>query len=428
MEVINEFSPEDLEPHPLSREVFGDLPEEEYQELQKDIARRGIQDPVQVIPGENGTYTVVCGHQRVRAARELGIKVPCIVREDLRDDLDIREHLIRDNLTRRHLTDYQRGKVIEALYEVERQRARERQELTKLAGRGVQKKDIMAVQNFAPPKDRGKTRDNVAASLGISGWQAEKILRVHQEAPDPIKEKWKRGEITTHDAYESIRRLEELDEETRERAIQVIEEKPGKTVRNAITEAVRRVKHERAHLNPPDLPEGVFDVVYADPPWPFDDEGYRHATYPDRRVQKEYPTMTFEEIKEFGEKIPVAEDAVLFLWAPPIYLGRGYAAEVAEAWGFEPVAVMSWKKPRMGVGNYVRYDFELLLIAKRGQIPTPLPENRPQATVEAPRGRHSEKPEVFYGVIEKMYPNRKYLELFARKKRVGWVAWGNEAL
>jgi N6-adenosine-specific RNA methylase IME4 len=27
-----------------------------------------------------------------------------------------------------------------------------------------------------------------------------------------------------------------------------------------------------------------------------------------------------------------------------------------------------------------------------------------------------------------MYPNRKYLELFARKTRPGWIAWGNEVV
>jgi len=27
---------------------------------------------------------------------------------------------------------------------------------------------------------------------------------------------------------------------------------------------------------------------------------------------------------------------------------------------------------------------------------------------------------IFYEVIEKMYPGRKYLELFGTKKRLGW--------
>jgi len=41
------------------------------------------------------------------------------------------------------------------------------------------------------------------------------------------------------------------------------------------------------------------------------------------------------------------------------------------------------------------------------------------------RYRHSEKPEEFAKMIEKVsYP--PYLELFARKKRVGWDSFGNE--
>jgi N6-adenosine-specific RNA methylase IME4 len=36
------------------------------------------------------------------------------------------------------------------------------------------------------------------------------------------------------------------------------------------------------------------------------------------------------------------------------------------------------------------------------------------------------KPEAVYHIIEQMYPNAKYLELFARQRRQGWEAWGNE--
>jgi ketosteroid isomerase-like protein len=47
--------------------------------------------------------------------------------------------------------------------------------------------------------------------------------------------------------------------------------------------------------------------------------------------------------------------------------------------------------------------------------------------VSAPRGRHSEKPERFYELIESMYPEyAPWLEMFARRRRDGWVSWGNE--
>lgn len=56
----------------------------------------------------------------------------------------------------------------------------------------------------------------------------------------------------------------------------------------------------------------------------------------------------------------------------------------------------------------------------------PEPKNRPDSVIEAPRTKHSKKPEIVYELIEKMYPNQKYLELFARNRRNGWVSWGDE--
>ena len=44
-----------------------------------------------------------------------------------------------------------------------------------------------------------------------------------------------------------------------------------------------------------------------------------------------------------------------------------------------------------------------------------------------PRGGHSRKPEAFYDLVESVSPG-PYLELFARRQRLGWDTWGNEAL
>ena len=82
-------------------------------------------------------------------------------------------------------------------------------------------------------------------------------------------------------------------------------------------------------------------------------------------------------------------------------------------------------KPSSGTGNYVLNRHEKLLIATRGDFPTPL--QRFDSVVDAQRGRHSEKPKIFYELIERMYPNATRLELFARgKARPGWTFWGNE--
>ena len=66
------------------------------------------------------------------------------------------------------------------------------------------------------------------------------------------------------------------------------------------------------------------------------------------------------------------------------------------------------------------------MIARRGDFPTPEPSNRPRSIIEAPRREHSQKPDEAYEMIEHMYPELPKIELFARRVRPGWQAWGNE--
>ena len=47
--------------------------------------------------------------------------------------------------------------------------------------------------------------------------------------------------------------------------------------------------------------------------------------------------------------------------------------------------------------------------------------------IEAPRAKHSEKPAVFYELIEAYFPNVPKIELNARRRRPGWDAGGPEA-
>ena len=47
--------------------------------------------------------------------------------------------------------------------------------------------------------------------------------------------------------------------------------------------------------------------------------------------------------------------------------------------------------------------------------------------IEAPRGRHSEKPDVVREMIDRASPGPR-LELFARKLVPGWYAWGHEII
>lgn len=189
----------------------------------------------------------------------------------------------------------------------------------------------------------------------------------------------------------------------------------------AVLKEVRRLDRERAAAAraaavPEDLSAiGTFSLIYADPPW-----RYEHAE-PSRAVENNYPTMDLQDIRELP--VPAEDDAVLFLWATNPKLEE--ALSVVKAWGFDYRTNMVWVKPHIGMGYYVRGQHELLLIARRGDLPVPSEANRPPSVVEATVGDHSEKPAVFYEIIERMYPSETRLEMFARETRPGWRAWGN---
>lgn len=173
------------------------------------------------------------------------------------------------------------------------------------------------------------------------------------------------------------------------------------------------------------LPEGKYNVILADPPWK-----YEFSLSERGDPQRHYPVLTKEEISNYqdGQGVRIRDlfssNAVLLLWATNPKLEE--ALEVMKNWGFEYRTNLVWIKDRFGTGYWFRGQHELLLLGIKGNPQTPLPSNRPTSVLKASLGRHSEKPEALIGLIEKMFPNRSYLELFGRKPRKGWKVWGNE--
>jgi N6-adenosine-specific RNA methylase IME4 len=169
---------------------------------------------------------------------------------------------------------------------------------------------------------------------------------------------------------------------------------------------------------------GKFAVLYADPPWRYENPPMGGSN---RSIENHYPTMTLDEICALPVGGIAHENCVLFLWATSPKLAE--CMKVIEAWGFNYRTDMVWVKDRIGMGYHVREQHESLLIAKRGELPPPAVEARPSSVLNAPRLEHSAKPPEFYGVIDRMYPKVRKLELFGRapESRAWWAAWGNQA-
>jgi N6-adenosine-specific RNA methylase IME4 len=131
--------------------------------------------------------------------------------------------------------------------------------------------------------------------------------------------------------------------------------------------------------------------------------------------------MPVEEILALPVGELSAPESHLYLWTPVAKIPDALA--VCEAWGFRYVGLLTWAKPGLGLGTWWRVSTKHVVFGVRGKLPT-TPNLR--NWFEAPRRRHSQKPNEFFALVEKVSP-RPYLELFARGQRPGWVCWGNEA-
>ena len=204
----------------------------------------------------------------------------------------------------------------------------------------------------------------------------------------------------------------------------------GRELTSAATLKLARQLASQAPVTPSDEPndscnvvtdlslligQELFQAIYADPPWPYDNQGTRAAT------NNHYSTMTLQDIAQLPVTELLAENAHLHLWTTNGFLPQAF--ELITAWGFRYKSCLVWVKPQMGIGNYWRVSHEFLLLGVKGNLP--FRDHSKKSWHSSPRLEHSKKPEVFRHLIQQVSPG-PYLELFARTTSPGWHVWGNQ--
>jgi N6-adenosine-specific RNA methylase IME4 len=227
--------------------------------------------------------------------------------------------------------------------------------------------------------------------------------------------------------YEQFSKLSEREQEKRiAKGRAAIE--AGKSIADTIiTQGDKKERRDERELDLAAkikaLPDVKAGVIVADPEWRF--EPWSRETGMDRAADNHYPTSVLDVIKSRDVVSIAADDCVLYLWATAPMLP--HALLVMAAWGFDYRSHHIWHKHRVGTGYWNRNKHELLLIGVRGNVPAPAPGTQWDSVIEAPVGAHSEKPEIFLGMIEELFPNLPKIELNRRgPARPGWDAWGNE--
>lgn len=182
----------------------------------------------------------------------------------------------------------------------------------------------------------------------------------------------------------------------------------------------------------------LFKTIVADPPWPYKTPGKIGASLehrPNRDLTAHagsagsaarYGAMSIPDLCAL--KPPADDPAHLYLWFTNTFGAEAH--QVAKAWGFRPMTILTYVKvkpdgsPSMKMGRYYRGATEHVLFAIKGSMRLQAKRALPTAYLW-PRLPHSVKPEAFYDLVEEASPG-PYLEMFARRHRLGWEAWGNQ--
>ncbi|XP_072948211.1 N(6)-adenosine-methyltransferase MT-A70-like protein [Epargyreus clarus] len=164
---------------------------------------------------------------------------------------------------------------------------------------------------------------------------------------------------------------------------------------------------------------GKFAVIMADPPW-------------DIHMELPYGTMSDDEMRCLG--VPQLQDSgLIFLWVTgrAMELGR----ECLKLWGYERVDELIWVKTnqlqriiRTGrTGHWLNHGKEHCLVGMKGN-----PENLNRGldcdVIVAEVRATSHKPDEIYGIIERLSPGTRKIELFGRPHNVqpNWITLGNQ--
>lgn len=169
----------------------------------------------------------------------------------------------------------------------------------------------------------------------------------------------------------------------------------------------------------PPLPAERFACIVIDPPWPMPKIERKTRAWQGTAI--DYPVMKLADIAA----LPLAEladdNCHLYLWVTHKFLPAGLG--LLDNWGFRYQCLMTWNKNTGIVPYSWMYDTEHVLFATRGRLR--VQKRGLRLSFDEPVNGHSSKPDIFYERVRHASPGPR-LEMFARRERDGFTAWGNE--
>ena len=369
--------------------------------LAESIKIVGLLNPIAI----DRNKRLIAGAHRRAAHVELGRdEIECVILDC--DELQMKLVEIDENLIRNDLDPIGIG-----------EQAIERDKILEEMGKRAKSGDNRFSERDAESAPL-KTTADIANEIGLSKRVLQENKQLARTLTDRAKEAVRKIDAPKRDAL----RLARKNKEEQDTISQKILDESAKT----ITEAIRVVEREKLKADLESIATkrvkkayGVYDVIVIDPPW---DLGMVELNAIPKQAGLDYPTMTEQELADL--QIPAAADCHLWIWAPQRFLPVTF--RLLEVWGFTYSCTFVWHKPD-GIQPpwSPKYNCEFVVYARRG-TPQFIDTKAFYTCFEAPRGKHSEKPEAFYGVVRRVTAGRR-LDMFNRRMIEGFDGWGQEA-
>ena len=368
--------------HPVA-ELFPLMGGNEFDGLVKDVREHGLHEPIWL--HQDGR--IIDGRNRYLACLEAGVEPrfePFVGPDD-----SLAAFVISMNLHRRHLNESQRAMVAARIASMKR---------------GA-RTDLAPIGGMSQPE--------AADTLNVGTRSLQRAKQVLDSGCDALVNAVDRGEVAVADAATVAKEAHD------KQILYLSKVREGKAASLKVARQLTAIELQREAIESGavTLPEGVFEVIVIDPPWPYgnaehyNDKGFR-GTIP-------YPELPMEDL--FKLELPAAEDCILWLWTTARFIEE--ACQLCRTWGFEKKNVLTWNKQEMGVGHWLRQSTELCLFAVKGK--PKILRHDVRTLLSARRREHSRKPDEFYKLVESTCIGRR-LDFFSRESRAGWAQVGND--
>jgi len=192
LEAVQDYGVEYLKVHPRNQEFFDDINGQAYEQFKASIKSEGVLTPLILSPD----MTVLSGHQRLKACKELGISVvPVIIRQDVKAEEDKLLKLLVANFGRNNNNETKQRKVA--------------MEYVKLRGNlhGGDRK------SSAPMEHLKISLEQIAAELGVSETELRRMLDIEQKLTPEIIQMLDDGVFTKSTAARVITQLTKAEQE-----------------------------------------------------------------------------------------------------------------------------------------------------------------------------------------------------------------------